>query len=92
MMTLKISGDNGFDAEVVAKPRHILAFERATGTKLSDFEDGVSMATLYQLAHLVMKIQHPADTPIKLAEFEETFDVLPVEEAEEPPGPTPAAP
>jgi hypothetical protein len=91
MMTLQITGDNGFDAEVVAKPRHLLLFERATGTKLSDFEEGVSMATLYQLAHLVMQMLHPADTPVKLAEFEETFDVLPVQE-EEAPGPTPAAP
>jgi hypothetical protein len=91
MITLRITGDGGFDAEVVAKPRHFLAFERATGVKFSDFEDGVSMATLYQLAHLVMKILHPGDTPAKLAEFEKTFDVLPVED-EVPPGPTPAAP
>jgi hypothetical protein len=48
------------------------------------------MEALYQLAHLVMKILHPADTPAKLAEFEESFDVLPVggEDAD----PTPAAP
>lgn len=89
MLTLHITGDNGFDAEVVAKPRHILAFERATGTKFSDLEDEVSMATIYQLAHLVMKIQHPQDTPVKLAEFEETFDVLPVG-GEDAPDPTPA--
>ena len=89
MLTLQITGDNGFDAEVVAKPRHILAFERATGTKFSDLEDEVSMATIYQLAHLVMKIQHPQDTPVKLAEFEETFDVLPVAD-EAAPDPTPA--
>ncbi|WIY05461.1 hypothetical protein QRX60_17020 [Amycolatopsis mongoliensis] len=89
MLTLHITGDNGFDAEVVAKPRHILAFERATGTKFSELEDEVSMATIYQLAHLVMKIQHPQDTPVKLAEFEETFDVLPVAD-EQTPDPTPA--
>lgn len=88
MITLQITGDSGFDAEVVVKPRHFLLFERATGVKFSDFEEGVSMATLYQLAHLVMQILHSADTPAKLAEFEETFDVLPV--GEEPPDPTPA--
>jgi len=91
MLTLHITGDNGFDAEVVAKPRHILAFERATGTKFSELENEVSMATLYEIAYLVMKIQHPDAVPRKLAEFEKTFDVLPVED-EEPPGPTPAAP
>lgn len=89
MMTMQITGDNGFDAEVVAKPRHLLAFERATGTKFSDFEDGVSMAMIYQLAHLVMKMLHPDDTPVKLSEFEEAFDVLPLAD-EQTPDPTPA--
>jgi hypothetical protein len=91
VITLQINGDSGFDAEVVVKPRHFLLFERATGVKFSDFEEGVSMATLYQLAHLVMQMLHPKDTPAKLSEFEETFDVLPVSD-EEPPGPTPAVP
>ncbi|MEV6879546.1 hypothetical protein [Amycolatopsis sp. NPDC051128] len=91
MITFQITGDSGFDAEVVVKPRHFLLFERATGVKFSQFEDEVSMATLYQLAHLVMKLLHPKDTPAKLGEFEKTFDVLPLEDAE-PPGPTPAAP
>ncbi len=90
MITLQINGDSGFDAEVVVKPRHFLLFERATGIKFSDFEDGVSMADLYRLAHLVMKILHPQGTPAKLDEFEETFDVLPVGEKET--DPTPAAP
>ncbi|MBN9739549.1 hypothetical protein DMP23_00255 [Amycolatopsis sp. A1MSW2902] len=88
MLTLKITGDNGFDNEVVAKPRHILAFERATGIKLSDFEDEISMETVYRLGHLVMRMTHPEDTPAKLADFEETFDVFPVGGDDEPdPGP-----
>ncbi|MEV6646053.1 hypothetical protein [Amycolatopsis sp. NPDC051371] len=91
MITLQINGDSGFDAEVVVKPRHFLLFERATGIKFSDFEDGVSMETLYRLAHLVMQMLHHKETPVKLEEFEQTFDVLPVGD-EEPPGPTPAAP
>lgn len=92
MFTLKITGDNGFDGEVVAKPRHLLVFERATGIKLGDIEDQISMETFYKLAHLVMKIQHPDETPAKLAEFEKTFDVLPLDSQEEEAGPTNAAP
>lgn len=84
MFTLQITGDNGFDAEVVAKPRHILAFERAHGIKLSELEDEISMATLYKLGHLVMKIVHPDETPAKLADFEKTFDVFPVGGDDEP--------
>ena len=91
MMTLKISGDNGFDAEVVVFLWFFLVFVWVSRITLSDFDEGVSMADLYRLAHLVMKIQHPQDTPAKLEEFEETFDVLPVQE-EEAAGPTPAAP
>lgn len=92
MFTLKITGDNGFDAEVVAKPRHLLVFERATGIKLGDLEDEISMETFYKLAHLVMKIEHPDDTPAKLAEFETTFDVLPLDGEQAETGPTSAAP
>lgn len=90
MLTLHITGDNGFDAEVVAKPRHILLFERATGIKLSELENEISMETFYKLAHLVMKVLHADQTPEKLSDFEETFDVLPVGD-EEPEDPTPAA-
>lgn len=84
MFTMKVSGDNGFDAEVVAKPRHLLVFERATGIKLAELENEISMATFYKLAHLVMKMQHPDETPAKLADFEKTFDVFPVGGDDEP--------
>ncbi|MBB4689827.1 hypothetical protein [Amycolatopsis jiangsuensis] len=84
MLTLKITGDNGFDDEVTAKPRHVLLFERVSGIPFSQLEDGISMANLYQLGHLVMKMTHPDVTPMKLSEFEETFDVLPVGGEQEP--------
>lgn len=90
MMTLHISGDSGFDADVVAKPRHILLFERTSGIKFSQLEDEVSMETIYKIGHLVMKMTHPEDTPAKLADFEKTFDVLPVGGEDEAPDPTPA--
>ncbi|QRP48006.1 hypothetical protein [Amycolatopsis sp. FDAARGOS 1241] len=90
MISLHISGDNGFSGDVEVKPRHFLLFERATGTKFAELEeDGASMELIYKLGHFMMKLQHPDQTPKKMAEFETTFDVLPIAD-EEPAGPTPA--
>ncbi|GAB3372564.1 hypothetical protein [Amycolatopsis echigonensis] len=82
MLDLHITDDHGFDRIITVKPRQLLVFERLTGIPFSKMEDdGVSMAQLYQLAHIAMRVHH-SETPAELAEFELRYDVMPVGDGE----------
>ncbi|WP_329069003.1 hypothetical protein [Amycolatopsis sp. NBC_01480] len=76
MLTLKITGDDGFDETIVAQPRDILLFERTTKVSFYALESSLSMAHVYKIAFFAFKRTYPELAPAKVTELEEGYDVL----------------
>jgi hypothetical protein len=76
MLTLKVTGDDGFDETIVAQPRDILLFERTSKVAFYALDGSLSLTHVYKIAFFAFKRTYPELAPAKLAELEEGYDVL----------------
>lgn len=82
MITFTITPDGGAPYELVAGSRDVLIWERTgKGRAFSQFQDGLRMGSLYELAHVAAKRQGLFDG--SLGEFEQTCDLDTADEDDE---------